>query len=121
MTARLVANARESRCLVRRFVLPTSLADRTANQRAQKATSDRLSSSSNPATRSDGVLEYWSVGALRQFGIAPRVRGVGSAFWAQNSIEVSNGWTVLNSNVKALLRRLASSGLRMASHTSPKS
>ncbi len=49
-------------------------------------------------------MEYWSVGALRQFGIAPRVRGVGSAFWAQNSIEVSNGWTVLNSNVKALLR-----------------
>jgi hypothetical protein len=24
-------------------------------------------------------MEYWSVGVLRQFGIAPRVRGVGSA------------------------------------------
>jgi hypothetical protein len=27
-------------------------------------------------------MEYWSVGVLRQFGIAPRVRGVGSAFRA---------------------------------------
>ena len=28
-------------------------------------------------------MEYWSVGVLRQFGIAPRVRGVGSAFRAR--------------------------------------
>jgi hypothetical protein len=27
-----------------------------------------------------GVLECWSVGVLRQLGIAPRVRGVESAF-----------------------------------------
>ena len=52
--------------LTRRCVLPTSLANKTADQRAQKATSDRtsassvepLSSSSNRAARSDGVLEY---------------------------------------------------------------
>jgi hypothetical protein len=64
--------------LVRRFVLPTSLADRTANQRAQKATSDRLSSSSssssNPATRSDGVLEYGA-----NLELHPASGGVGSA------------------------------------------
>jgi hypothetical protein len=30
--------------------------------------------------RPRGVMEYWSVGVLRQFGIAPRVRGVGSTF-----------------------------------------
>jgi hypothetical protein len=27
-------------------------------------------------------MEYWSVGVLRQLGIAPRVRGVGSALRA---------------------------------------
>jgi hypothetical protein len=27
-------------------------------------------------------MEYWSAGVLRQFGIAPRVRGVGTAFRA---------------------------------------
>src|SRR5260221_14675844 len=31
-----------------------------------------------PRIRPRGVMEYWSVGVLRQFGIAPRVRGVGS-------------------------------------------
>jgi len=30
-----------------------------------------------PRIRPRGVMEYWSVGVLRQFGIAPRVRGVG--------------------------------------------
>ena len=35
-----------------------------------------------PRIRPRGVMEYWSVGVLRQFGIAPRVRGVGSAFRA---------------------------------------
>jgi hypothetical protein len=35
-----------------------------------------------PRIRSRGVMECWSVGVLRQFGIAPRVRGVGSAFRA---------------------------------------
>jgi hypothetical protein len=28
------------------------------------------------------VMEYWSVGVLRQWGIAPRVRGVEDAFRA---------------------------------------
>jgi hypothetical protein len=63
--------------LVRRFVLPTSLADRTANQRAQKATSDRLSSSSNPATRSDGPPASLRAGVLEQCAeseIAPAQR-----------------------------------------------
>jgi hypothetical protein len=35
-----------------------------------------------PRIRPRGVMEFWSVGVLRQFGIAPRVRGVGSAFRA---------------------------------------
>jgi hypothetical protein len=42
-----------------------------------------------PRIRPRGVLEYWSVGVLRQFGIAPRVRGVGSAFRA-HSIQTAN-------------------------------
>src|SRR5258707_3020730 len=67
MTARLVANARESRCLVRRFVLPTSLADRTANQRAQKATSDRLSSSSSSRLRQARSEEHTSELQSRQY------------------------------------------------------
>jgi hypothetical protein len=36
-----------------------------------------------PRIRPRGVMEYWSVGVLRQFGIAPRVRGVGTAFRAR--------------------------------------
>src|ERR1700722_17340716 len=48
------------------------------------------SSSSNLATGSDGVSEYWCVGVLRQSGIAPRVRGVGSAFRGECSL-----WTYL--------------------------
>jgi hypothetical protein len=35
-----------------------------------------------PRIRPRGVMEYWSVGVLRQLGIAPRLRGVGSAFRA---------------------------------------
>src|SRR5260221_11890246 len=37
-----------------------------------------------PRIRQRGVMEYWSVGVLRQFGIARRVRGVGSAFRAHH-------------------------------------
>jgi hypothetical protein len=68
-----------ARCvLVRRFVLPTSLADRTAKQRAQKATSDRLSSSSSskPGERSVGVLEYWSIAHRPICTACPRGLGV---------------------------------------------
>jgi hypothetical protein len=32
-----------------------------------------------PRIRPRGVMEYWSVGVLRQLGIAPRVRGAGNA------------------------------------------
>jgi hypothetical protein len=32
-----------------------------------------------PRIRPRGVMECWSVGLVRQFGIAPRVRGVGAA------------------------------------------
>src|SRR5260221_2571909 len=73
--------------LTRRFVILTSLADRTANQRAQKATSDRTSASSveslssNPAARSDGRARNasrsdagGSVRVLRQVRIAPAQR-----------------------------------------------
>jgi hypothetical protein len=35
-----------------------------------------------PRIRPRGVMEYWSVGVLRQWGIAPRVRGVEDAFMA---------------------------------------
>jgi hypothetical protein len=35
-----------------------------------------------PRIRPRGVMEYWSVGVLRQLGIAPRVRGVEDAFRA---------------------------------------
>jgi hypothetical protein len=42
-----------------------------------------------PRIRPRGVMEFWSVGVLRQFGIAPRMRGVGSAFRAR----VFNGLT----------------------------
>jgi hypothetical protein len=37
-----------------------------------------------PRIRPRGVMEYWSVGVLRQFGIAPRVRGVGNGFRAHS-------------------------------------
>ena len=43
---------------------------------------EALRSRPRPRIRPRGVMEYWSVGVLRQFGIAPRVRGVGSAFRA---------------------------------------
>jgi hypothetical protein len=36
-----------------------------------------------PRILPSGVMEYWSIGVLRQSGIAPRVRGVGSAFRAR--------------------------------------
>ena len=77
----------ENCALTRRFVLPTSLADRTANQRAQKATSDKLSSSSssrlrpslrrgklssNSGERSVGVLEFCALSELH-----PATAGVG--------------------------------------------
>jgi hypothetical protein len=32
-----------------------------------------------PRIRPRGVMEYWSVGVLREVRIAPRVRGVGGA------------------------------------------
>jgi hypothetical protein len=38
-----------------------------------------------------GVMEYWSIGVLRQLGIAPRVRGVGSAFRADSRYELNPG------------------------------
>jgi len=34
-----------------------------------------------PRIRPRGVMEYWSIGVLRQVRIAPRVRGVGDARW----------------------------------------
>src|SRR5260221_13894964 len=37
-----------------------------------------------PRIRPRGVMEYWSVGVVRQFGIAPRVRGAGNAFRAHS-------------------------------------
>jgi hypothetical protein len=45
-----------------------------------------------PRIRPRGVMEYWSVGVLRQFGIAPRVRGVGSAFRAVRDVDVYPGF-----------------------------
>jgi hypothetical protein len=35
-----------------------------------------------PRILASGVMEFWSTGVLRIVGIAPRVRGVGSAFRA---------------------------------------
>jgi hypothetical protein len=51
------------------------------------------SSSSNLATRSDGVWEGGSVGVLRQVRIAPRDRGVGDAFWAHSEGEPTQGFS----------------------------
>ena len=36
-----------------------------------------------PRIRPRGVMEFWSVGVLRQFGIAPSVTGVGATFRAR--------------------------------------
>jgi hypothetical protein len=44
-----------------------------------------------PRIRPRGVMEYWSVGVLRQLGIAPRIRGVGSAFRAHFVERVTQG------------------------------
>ena len=49
--------------------------------------SSSSSSSSNPGARSDGVSECWSTGHI---GIAPRVRGVGSALSREISVTDSH-------------------------------
>ena len=41
-----------------------------------------------PRIRPRGVMEYWSVGALRRFRIAPRVRGVGRPFRAGSLLAI---------------------------------
>jgi len=60
--------------------------DRGGNTWSRRSTATREALRSRPRRRPRirpcGVMEYWSVGVLRQFGIAPRVRGVGSAFRA---------------------------------------
>src|ERR1700732_1847395 len=48
------------------------------------ATREALRRRPRPRIRPRGVMEYWSVGVLRQFGIEPRVRGGGSAFRAHS-------------------------------------
>src|SRR5260221_10491906 len=55
-----------------------------ASHRSLKPINHKLRRAGCPRPRiwPRGVMEYWSVGVLRQFGIAPRVRGVGSAFRA---------------------------------------
>src|SRR5580704_8886366 len=50
--------------------------------RNRVVTREALRSGPRPRIRPRGVMKYWSVGVLRQFGIAPRVRGVGSAICA---------------------------------------
>src|SRR4029077_17226803 len=45
--------------------------------RNRVAAREALRSRPRPRIRPRGVMEYWSVGVVRQFGIAPRVRGVG--------------------------------------------
>ena len=54
---------------------PSPNCTRAAGRDAREA----LRSRPRPRIRPRGVMEYWSVGVLRQFGIAPRVRGVGNA------------------------------------------
>jgi hypothetical protein len=44
-----------------------------------------------PGIRPRGVMEYWSVGVLRQLGIAPRVREVGPPFRAIRGGQFTQG------------------------------
>jgi hypothetical protein len=47
------------------------------------ATREALRSRPRPRILASGVMEFWSTGVLRIVGIAPRGRGVGSAFRAR--------------------------------------
>ncbi len=77
-----------------------------ASHRSLKPTNHKLRRAGCPRPRIQprGVMQYWRVRVLRQFGIAPCVRGVWECFLGARLIEVSTGWTVRNGNVKALLR-----------------
>jgi hypothetical protein len=55
---------------------------------AREALRSRPRRRPRPRIRPRGVMEYWSVGVLRQLGIAPRVRGVGNAFRAYLACEL---------------------------------
>ena len=55
------------------------------------ATREALRSRPRPRILASGVMELWSTGVLRLPGIAPRVRGVGSAFRARPPRAVSSG------------------------------
>jgi hypothetical protein len=63
-------------------VLAAGSSGRICREAAREALRSRPRRRPRPRIRPRGVMEYWSVGVLRQFGIAPRVRGVGSAFRA---------------------------------------
>ena len=58
---------------------------------AREALRSRPRRRPRPRIRPRGVMEFWSVGVLRQFGIAPRMRGVGSAFRALASLTSNPG------------------------------
>jgi hypothetical protein len=58
------------------------LTDLSQAERSLPSDATREALRSRPRIRPRGVMEYWSVGVLRQFGIEPRGRGVGSAFRA---------------------------------------
>jgi hypothetical protein len=55
------------------------------------ATREALRSRPRPRILASGVMEFWSTGVLRLPGIAPRVRGVGSAFRARPPRTVNPG------------------------------
>ena len=62
-----------------------------------------------------GVMEYWSVGVLREVGIAPRVRGVGSACRAGVFNGLTQGystWAMIYSRSAAKSDRLLGCSLK---------
>jgi len=63
-----------------RFLPTTTRINQTDSGATREALRSRPRRRPRPRIRPRGVMEQWSVGVLRQFGIAPRVRGVVSAF-----------------------------------------
>jgi hypothetical protein len=60
-------------------------------RRTSGATREALRCRPRPRIRPRGVMEYWSVGVVRQVRIAPRDREVGATFRAQSLRECNPG------------------------------
>jgi hypothetical protein len=64
---------------------------RTRSGATREALRSRPRRRPRPRIRPRGVMEYWSVGVLRQLGIAPRDREVGATFRALRFSTVNPG------------------------------